>query len=494
MSQPSPEPTRASGDSPSRSASDLRPGLPPGPTPGSRGVVREVDWRAVFPCLNIFRTFRIAIHPSKLILALVFILMMYGLGRGLDAVWPAKFTHASVPGFLDRLPLSYASTLSRSDKSGPFEVFLNFQLTQLHFVSESVVKLDTWGAVDAVRSFVFVGPGWGFRMHPVFSVIFGVVFLVLWGLFGGAIARVAAVHIARDEKISIRNALRFSTGKLLSFITAPLILFSFIGIAGLALAVSNLLFYIPWGIGPLLTAAVFILTLLVGFVLTLALFGTVGGFGLMYPTVAVEGTDAFDAISRSFSYFFARPWHLLLYSAAALVYGVITYLFVKYFVFIMFVLIQTFHVWLLGDDQRKQYEKFFPPVNFESLSYAIDYSRMDSLGIKVGAGLMSFWFYLVVGLLGAYAMSYYFSAQTVIYYLLRRDVDATELDEVYLDDADEDDLAEQALPDTDLPPNSPDSPDSPGPDAAASQNPPSGSSNPDASEDPPTLGASGPAT
>ena len=37
-------------------------------------------------------------------------------------------------------------------------------------------------------------------------------------------------------------------------------------------------------------------------------FGTVGGFGLMYPTVAVEGSDSFDAISRSFSYVFARPW------------------------------------------------------------------------------------------------------------------------------------------------------------------------------------------
>jgi hypothetical protein len=66
--------------------------------------------------------------------------------------------------------------------------------------------------------------------------------------------------------------------------------------------------------------------------------------------------------------------------------------------------------------------------------------------------------YLAIGLLGAFAISFYFSANTIIYYLMRREVDATELDDVYLEQSDED-FAEPAPPTT--------APTAPGADASA---------------------------
>ena len=33
--------------------------------------IRNINWREVFPFTLIFRSFRVAIHPSKLVLALV---------------------------------------------------------------------------------------------------------------------------------------------------------------------------------------------------------------------------------------------------------------------------------------------------------------------------------------------------------------------------------------------------------------------------------------
>ena len=63
--------------------------------------------------------------------------------------------------------------------------------------------------------------------------------------------------------------------------------------------------------------------------MTLVLLGTVGGFNLMYPTIAVEGSDSFDAISRTFSYVYARPWRMLFYTLVAIVYGALCYLFVR---------------------------------------------------------------------------------------------------------------------------------------------------------------------
>jgi hypothetical protein len=46
-------------------------------------------------------------------------------------------------------------------------------------------------------------------------------------------------------------------------------------------------------------------------------------------------------------------------------------------------------------------------------------------------------------LLGAFAISFYFSANSIIYFLMRREVDATELDDVHLEESD-DDLSEPA--------------------------------------------------
>src|SRR5918999_659980 len=107
---------------------------------------------------------------------------------------------------------------------------------------------------------------------------------------------------------------------------------------------AGLLSSIPY-IGPIfniIMGALFILILAAGFVMTLVLLGTFGGFNLMYPTIAVEGSDSFDAISRSFSYVYARPWRMLLYTLVAIIYGALCYLFVRFFIFMMLALTHYF--------------------------------------------------------------------------------------------------------------------------------------------------------
>src|ERR1700722_5343611 len=50
-------------------------------------TVRSIQWRHVFGFTHIFRTFRIAVHPSKLFLCLCLLLSIYLGGRILDAIW-----------------------------------------------------------------------------------------------------------------------------------------------------------------------------------------------------------------------------------------------------------------------------------------------------------------------------------------------------------------------------------------------------------------------
>src|SRR5688572_29995193 len=53
--------------------------------------LRSINWREAFPFTQIFRAFRVAIHPSKLMLALAALLCLYLGGRVLDMLWPVKY-------------------------------------------------------------------------------------------------------------------------------------------------------------------------------------------------------------------------------------------------------------------------------------------------------------------------------------------------------------------------------------------------------------------
>jgi hypothetical protein len=318
-------------------------------------TVRSINWREVFPFTNLFKAFRVAVHPSKLVLALTALLAIYFGGRIMDVCWPAK--HMVQPESAMWRPNPHGTAAS---PRGVFISFFDFEIEQVNSVAHNVVAGNLDRACGAVVAFVVVGPSWLLTEHCVFFFLFGAWFLLIWSVFGGAIARIAAVHIARDEKISVRQAMRFSLNKLLSFVFAPLIPVLILFVIGAVLAASGwILFHIPI-VGPIVASLLFFLALVAGLVMTLVLLGLVGGFNLMYPTVAVEGSDSFDAISRSFSYVFARPWRMLFYTAVAVVYGALTYLFVRFFIWLMLALTHFFVSWWFAKDGQPY--KYFPMI------------------------------------------------------------------------------------------------------------------------------------
>jgi hypothetical protein len=553
-------------------------------------VVRGINWREAFPFTQIFRAFRVAIHPTKLILALVALIALYAGGWLLDSVWPVQSraiprvtegTHTTLnevelfEGFSPTggesfdelikarrkdLEAHYAEMLEQTkiepdaakardaakggnllgkfkdeaiklrDKQveqeiknrddtikavkdaydakaknasseiqhdeavrrddaiakaesdyrknvreayigshdayeristikgqGIFSQFFAYEVAQVNNVSHAVLAND-WlggfsgnpagmphgaGVLESIKNFCVTGPWWIVRYHTTYFILFVVLFSIIWAIFGGAISRIAAVHVARDEKISLSNALRFSTSKFLSFIFAPIIPLIIVLVVGLIVTIGGLLGNIPV-LGPVLVGVFFFLALAAGFVMTLVLLGTGGGYNLMYPTIAVEGSDSFDAISRSFSYVYARPWRMLFYSLVSVFYGALCYLFVRYFIAILLILTHHF----VGAGMMSNVEGSKVPIDLWNtmwpapeghgfVSYDIDSMTLGPAQ-SLGAYLVSFWVYLAAGLVGAFAISFYFSANTIIYYLMRREVDATELDDVYLEQSEED--------------------------------------------------------
>jgi hypothetical protein len=297
------------------------------------------------------------------------------------------------------------------------------------------------------------GVRWLIIEHWVFAVIFLLWFLVLWALLGGAMYRIAALHFAREEKISIMQSLRFGRQKFFSFFTAPLVPMLVIVVAGLFVSgVAWVLSVIPI-VGPILLAVLFGGAILVGVGIAFMLIGFAAGWPLMYPTIAVEGSDSFDAISRSFSYVMTRPFRAILYGAVASVYGMITYLFVRLFAFLALSATHRFvqlgfweELFTHGDamgSQADYLDVLWHRPTFWDLGTFNWHFAGDGFDTIVGA-ILSIWVVLVVAAVMAYALTYFASASTCIYYILRRRVDATDLDDVYVEEEEEELPSESA--------------------------------------------------
>ena len=282
---------------------------------------------------------------------------------------------------------------------------------------------------------------WFAMEHWLYALVFGLIALAVWSVFGGAIYRMAALHAAREEKISIAQALRFSIGKFLSFFMAPLIPLAIILFLGGLLIVGGLLGNL-WGFGAIIVGILFFLAVIVGLIIAFLAIGLAAGKGLMYPTIAVEGSDSFDAISRSFSYVFAKPWRAILYGTVALVYGALTYLFVRFFAFLALAATHRFAklgIWQGGETVRGAWDKLdvmWPAPTYSSFHGPLSWEAMSAWE-QIGAFIIGIWVYLVIGMVLAFVLSYCASATTMVYYLLRRKVDATDLDDVYVEEEEE---------------------------------------------------------
>ena len=318
---------------------------------------------------------------------------------------------------------------------------------------------------EDVRGFLYYsamsvyGVYWFFCEHWLFAVVYTVFALAIWSLFGGAIYRIAALHAAREEKASMSQALRFSAGKFLSFFMAPLIPIGAMVFFGLLLLAGGMVANL-WGVGAIIVSVLFLLAILGGLAIAFLLFGLFGGGALMYPTIAVEGSDSFDAISRSYSYIFNRPWRAGVYALSALFHGTICYLMFRLFAFVA---LKATHlavksgIWTGGEKLSDSADKL--DVMWTSPTFDVLHAPMSSAAMSTseqfGANLITVWVYLVIGLVAAFLITYFISSTTVIYYLLRRKVDATDLDDVFIEEAEEEELPGEG---EELAPEGPDEP------------------------------------
>ena len=150
-----------------------------------------------------------------------------------------------------------------------------------------------------LRSFFALGQGADSALHGLLGLLWAI---VVWGLVGGAIARLALVRVSRSPGLSTFGAIRFALRHAVPLIATPLCAFLGVGSAALLCAGFGLLYWLPAGIGGVVGGILLFLPLVLGLIMALMLVGLVAGWPLMHASVAAEAEDLLDALSRSYSY------------------------------------------------------------------------------------------------------------------------------------------------------------------------------------------------
>ncbi len=293
--------------------------------------------------------------------------------------------------------------------------------------------------------------------------------VLTWAVFGGAITRIAAVQVARGEKISAVEALNFTRKRLGSYIAAPMIPVAII----ILLLIGMILYGFPLMIpifGDIIVAGLFWpLMIVVGLLLAITLVGLVG-WPFMSVTISAQGgTDVWDAFTRAYSYVYQKPWHFIWYTVVAVVYGAI----IVFFVGFMASLTVYLGKWgvsqtpgMAAAGRQPSYLFVYAPTSYHwrdlllrgaevggepivgsddqiiSSAYQKWTGRDDTYKGKdrlewwnlIGAFLVAIWLWIAFLLLIGFSYSYFWSASTIVYLLMRRKVDGEDMDEVTLED------------------------------------------------------------
>ena len=158
----------------------------------------------------------------------------------------------------------------------------------------------------------------------------------------------------------------------------------------------------------------------------------------MFPVIAFEGSDSFDSASRSFSYIFAKPWRILFYDFIAFIYGLACYLFVRFFAFLLLFITRTFlKISIFADNSDKSANiltALWPDLSFTNFSCfsTPNVSPDSSWSESIAATLVLINLLIISGLVLSFLISFFFTANTVIYALIRKQVDGAEISEIYM--------------------------------------------------------------
>jgi hypothetical protein len=386
-----------------------------------RGSLRNVSWHDLCPWLIIFRTFGLAISFPLLLLATAGTLLT-PVGWRCSELLFVRGEVRSDAVLMQFVDYNRHWPGQRDGSSQPVPGGVNLPYPVNNFVF-NVMGDSTSVYQRLVQPFLqLFNLDWTIEKFAYF--LFGGLWtLFVWAFFGGAITRVAAMHLGREERAGLVEAVKYAVGKLGAYFAAPL--YPLLGVVLIAVPMFLLGLLMRLDVGVAVAGVLWLLVLLGGFLMALLLTGLLFGWPLMWGAISSEGSDSFDALSRSYAYTYQRPLHYLFYSLLAVAFGAVGWLVVYLFSEAVIHLCYWGVSWGTGHERMS-----------ELLNAADGMRKSDGL-LGAGFGMLQFFNGLVRTIASGFTFSFFWCLATAIYLLLRRDVDQTELDEIFVEDEQE---------------------------------------------------------
>ena len=376
--------------------------MPDNAQPPSRAqIIHEIIWSEAFPWWILLKAAGMAFTPTVLILATLATAGTWAGFSLLDSLGLPSGISTNAPiADLDQ------TTISLPTPSHGVLPTLSSQVDRLPTPVRDLLLLlsKPWNPLATSRQFV----------GSLFRCIW---FLLVWSIFATAITRYVALRLVDEEQPSFRDALRFGTQKWPATFNSAA--FVFFGIVALAIpgALLGLVMRFDWGLA--VVGVLWPLILLGAVVLAILGIGLAAGWPLMVAAVGVERGDSFQAISTAFSYLYQRPIHFAFYGFISCVLAVLGFFAAGLFADTTVL----FALWAGSFG-----------MGHERTADVIGAMAKRGADPRWGIQALQFWTNSLRVLLGSFGWGFFWSIAPAIYLLLRQSVDATELDEIVLDE------------------------------------------------------------
>lgn len=243
------------------------------------------------------------------------------------------------------------------------------------------------------------------EFHEVGASIVVAFAIVLTGPFLGAIARSTAFDVCLNRHIGLRASVKFSARRFSALIGAPAIPLLALGVGSALIALFGLVLFSAGFTQPI-GGVLFVVPLLIGLVLGAIGIAFVASHCMLAPASAIDGADAIDAIQRSAGYLLARPIRFVLYVLVLLV--LLNY---------AYALVQTVF-----------------RVAINAALAALPEAGLEDADAEFTAGAVNFWVQMLWLVFIGWVISFYATASTTVYLIMREACDGQDVAVVATDE------------------------------------------------------------
>ncbi len=409
----------------------------------------DFNWSDILPWTIIFKTLRSACSITVIILALVGVVAVpvgWILSQALF-LGPLEELRYD-PGLADTVQINrspYRGVFLATEEAKPVSAWPNSLLGGPLQVFRQMINpfVAIFSRSTTPREFLY------FLAGSLWSIL-------VWSFVGLGITRISLLKLTRNENAGLDDAFDYSIAKFPTCLLAvcmPLVLTALFCIPtfliGLLLGFDG---------GALLAGALWFVVLGVAFLQGIVLLGLMVGWPLIVTSVAAEGQNSFDAVTRAYAYVFQRPLNFLMYSLIALLFGGLCWLVVHELTGSVVRLGFWSTSWganmlaadrmdiitgdplvmsALPDNSGSQVASLDvqPDLSDQELD---DGNQVNGQSVSSSLGtaqqLIHFWVALGKTVAAAFVYGLFWCLASAVYLLLRKNVDEMEMDEIYVVD------------------------------------------------------------